>query len=186
MNTVRAVGAGLALLLVAMALRTWGLRPLRLPAAPTMAPALPGGALAVLLPSAEPGPGDVVVVRPPGEDRGLVVRLVARGPAQVALEDGVLVIDGQPAGDRRAGAAGGRRYCVDGEGRHAPVTLRAGEWWGLADRRAGAEDSRSWGAFRLEWIRGVVVGLDGARPPGTWSDAPADAAAASVEIRCPS
>lgn len=185
MSTARAVGAGIALLLAAMALRAWGVRPVRLPSTPAMAPALSAGAVALLLPSATPVPGDVVVVRPPGETRGLVLRVVAVGPAQVALEDGVLVIDGQRAGDRRAGAAGAQRYCVDGEGRHAPVSLRSGEWWGLADRRAGAEDSRLWGAFQEAWVSGVVVGLDGTRPPGTWSD-PSAAPAAPVEVRCPS
>ena len=187
MRLAPAVVAGALLLGSAVVVRRWVVRPVQLPAAPTMAPALAPGALAWLLPSAEPQAGDVVLVRPPGEARGMVLRVVANGPAAVALDDGRLSVDGVAAGDRRVGRAGAFAHCVDGEGRHAPVSLRPGEWWGLADRRAGAEDSRLWGAFRDEWVLGVVVGLDGARPPGAWSVARAsEVAPLSAESRCPS
>lgn len=119
-------------------------------------------------------PGDVVVFRRPDEAAPYMHRIVA-GPGQtVAMQDGLLVIDGKPVARRALGSVAipstpirateveetlpnGTRYRTydlgtDGElDQMAATTLVAGSWYLMGDNRDNAADSR---------VKGPVPGRD--------------------------
>lgn len=110
-------------------------------------------------------PGDVVVFRRPGEAAPYMHRIVA-GPGQtVAVQDGLLAIDGRPVARRALGSvalpstpirateveetlpngARYRTYDLGGDGvldRMAATTLATGSWYLMGDNRDNAADSR--------------------------------------------
>ena len=113
-------------------------------------------------------PGEVVVFRKAGSAAPYVHRIVA-GPGQtVAMQDGLLVIDGKPAGRRALGSVGlpgvaarateveetlpnGKRYRTYDLGPGGPydnvaaTTVPAGSWYLMGDNRDNAADSRVFG-----------------------------------------
>lgn len=125
----------------------------------SMSPSYPPGALvAVLRPPlhalARPGrgylPGDVVVVAPPGGGLSLK-RVAAVGPATVAMEAGVLVVDGEPVPAPQPGQEGASDV--------PPTELASGELYVLGDDRRplASRDSRDYGPVPAAAVRGRVV-----------------------------
>jgi signal peptidase I len=98
-----------------------------------------------------PAIGDLVVFREPGRGDLAVKRVVAVAGASVALEDGVLEIDGvpqpEPALDHRG---------VDSV-YFGPVTVPAGSVFVLGDNRGESIDSRDYGAIRVDDLVGRVT-----------------------------
>lgn len=110
-------------------------------------------------------PGDVVALSDPTGPGLMLKRIVAVGPATVAMADGTLSVDGR---DSAIGAA-------DGYGGHAdlaPVAVPAGELFVLGDNRRplASRDSRHYGPVAGSSVRGRLVarlplsGLLGAVP----------------------
>ena len=95
--------------------------------------------------------GDVVAVTSPLRDGMLVKRAVAVGGDEVAIEDGVLVVDGvavcEPAIDPAR---------LDGVF-FGPVTVPDGELFLLSDSRDGSVDSRSFGPVPTSSLVGTVT-----------------------------
>jgi signal peptidase I len=93
--------------------------------------------------------GDIVVVRHDGDL--LVKRVVATGGQTVGLEDGVLVVDGQPRPEPYADLFG-QKGVYDG-----PHTVPPGQLWLLGDRRLTSVDSRSFGPVPVSDVAGRVT-----------------------------
>jgi signal peptidase I len=117
---------------------------------------------------AEPKPGDVVVFRKPGSAAPYIHRIVG-GPGQtLAMQDGLLVIDGRPVVRRALGSVvlpdtgvrateveetlpNGTRYRTYDLGPGGPLdqiaatTAPAGSWYLMGDNRDNAADSRVFG-----------------------------------------
>lgn len=163
----------LGLVGLAAALRLWVFTVVRVSTA-TLQMSAPEGTWLLVNRLRAPEVGELVVVRPPDEDALLVRRLVARGPAEVELVDGVLHVDGQavgePAGSLRwlepdcsaaqgpavQERAGGRAWTVLRAGEHPPEPLAPGALWVLTDRRTARADSRQWGPLGAGELVGVV------------------------------
>ena len=98
-----------------------------------------------------PGIGDLVVFPEPEGGALVVKRVVALGGQSVALEDGVLDVDGvaqhEPLVDRRG---------VDSV-YFGPVTVPVGSVFVLGDNRGESIDSRTYGAVRVDDLVGRVV-----------------------------
>ena len=117
----------------------------------SMTPALHSGDLVVVEPLADPPRhGDVVTIRHPDDGDRLIKRIVAVGGEEVAVEDGVLVVDG-------------RRVCerlVDPERQDGvwfgPITVPTGAVFLLGDDRGSSIDSREFGAVDETDIGGRV------------------------------
>lgn len=116
----------------------------------SMAPSLSTGALVAVVSGGEVDGRDVVVVAPPGSDELIVKRAVAMGGDEVAIEDGVLVVNGVPACE--PGIDPDR---IDGVW-FPPVTVPDGELFLLGDDRRDAVDSRDFGTVREADVVGVV------------------------------
>lgn len=117
----------------------------------SMTPALHSGDLVVVEPLADPPRhGDVVTIRHLHDGDRLIKRIVAVGGERVAVEDGVLVVDG-----RRVCEALVDQARQDGVW-FGPVTVPAGTVFLLGDNRAGAVDSRDFGAVDETDVSGRV------------------------------
>lgn len=119
----------------------------------SMEPTIAAGDLLLVLRGAgEVHHRDVVAVPHPGTGDLLVKRAVALGGDRVAVEDGVLVVNGSPVcepaidPDRQDGVWFG------------PVTVPRGAVFLLGDNRDGAIDSRDFGAVETSSVVGEVVG----------------------------
>ena len=93
---------------------------------------------------------DVVVASHPDTGEPLVKRVVGLGGDQVAIEDGVLVVDGEPVCESAVDPAR-----QDGVW-FGPVTVPAGEVFLLGDDRGGSIDSRDFGTVPADDIEGHV------------------------------
>jgi signal peptidase I len=106
---------------------------------------------------------DVVVVERPDTGLLLVKRAVALGGDQVAIEDGVLVVNATPVCEPAIDPAR-----LDGVW-FGPVTVPPGELFLLGDDRAFSIDSRAFGTVSADDVRGVVSSrvwpTPGALPP---------------------
>jgi signal peptidase I len=104
--------------------------------------------------------GDLAVLRAPRSGQILLKRIVAVAGDTVAIEDGLLYVDGrrriEPYVDQRA---------IDGL-YFGPVRVPQGAVFVLGDNRANSEDSRAFGAVAT----GRLIGRVSARvwPPGRW------------------
>ena len=130
------VAAGAALPLVAATAGLLPVQPMRVDS-DSMTPTVASGDL--LLVRHGQGPvqrGDVVAVTAPLEDGLLVKRAVGVGGEEVAIEDGVLVVDGTPVCEPAIDPAR-----LDGVW-FGPVTVPEGELFLLSDSRDGSVDSR--------------------------------------------
>ena len=93
---------------------------------------------------------DVVVVDHPDTGALLVKRAVAIGGDRVAIEDGVLVVNGEPVCEPDIDPA-----LLDGVF-FGPVTVARGEVFLLGDDRDSSIDSRAFGAVPEDEVTGVV------------------------------
>ena len=151
---VRQLGLGIAVVLVfATAASVAGLLPVQLVRvdAESMAPTLGSGDLLVVDRwGGAPTRSEVVAVDVDGEL--LVKRVVGVGGDQVAIEDGVLVVDGTPrCGPVPDGAPMDGVY-------FGPVDVPAGEVFLLGDNAGASIDSRSFGTVPADDVIGVVDG----------------------------
>jgi signal peptidase I len=95
---------------------------------------------------------DVVVVDPPdGVGPQLVKRAVAVGGDEIAVEDGVLVVNGSPVCEPSIDPA-----LIDAE-YFGPLTVPTGELFLLGDNRQTSIDSRAFGTVRADEVRGRVM-----------------------------
>jgi signal peptidase I len=95
---------------------------------------------------------DVVVVDPP--DAGgapLVKRAVAVGGDEIAIEDGVLVVNGSPVCEPAIDPA-----LIDAQ-YFGPLTVPAGELFLLGDSRESSVDSRAFGTVGADQVRGRLA-----------------------------
>jgi signal peptidase I len=95
---------------------------------------------------------DVVVVDPPdGVGPQLVKRAVAVGGDEIAVEDGVLVVNGSPVCEPSIDPA-----LIDAE-YFGPLTVPTGELFLLGDNRQTSIDSRAFGTVRADEVQGRVM-----------------------------
>jgi signal peptidase I len=117
----------------------------------SMAPGIGTGDLMVVERVAGPaGRRDVVAVPHPQTGALLVKRVVALGGDQVAIEDGVLVVDGEPVCEPAIDPSR-----LDGVW-FGPVTVPAGEIFLLGDDRGSSIDSRDFGTVPAADVAGLV------------------------------
>lgn len=153
--SIRAPWLGLALMVVAtVGLVAFVAEPLRVTSG-SMRPTLSSGDTVVVDKLTgrwrAPEIGDLVVFHDPRAGELAVKRVVALGGQEVALEDGVLHVDGV----RRDGPG------IDLEGVDSvyfgPVTVPVGAVFLMGDNRADSIDSRDFGPVRLDDLVGRVV-----------------------------
>jgi signal peptidase I len=95
---------------------------------------------------------DVVVVDPPdGVGPQLVKRAVAVGGDEIAVEDGVLVVNGSPVCEPSIDPA-----LIDAE-YFGPQTVPPGELFLMGDNRQTSIDSRAFGPVRADEVKGRVM-----------------------------
>ena len=157
-------GARLAVLAVAvvgavLALRAFVVEPFAIPSE-SMAPTLRPGDRVLVDKLASVHRGDLVVFHAPRSRTIELKRVVAVGGDTVAIEDGVLLVDGrrraEPYADARA---------IDSV-YFGPVRVPRGSLFVLGDNRANSADSRAFGALPAR----DVIGRARARvwPPARW------------------
>lgn len=145
-----ALAAGLVLLVVGSVAGLLPVQVMRVGSG-SMAPAVDAGDLVLLEHAAGPARRrDVVVVPHPGTGTLLVKRVVALGGDRVALEDGVLVVDGVAVCEPTIDPAR-----LDGVW-FGPVTVPAGHVFLLGDDRADSIDSRDLGPVPAAAVTGLV------------------------------
>lgn len=145
------VVAAAALLLVAATSGLLPVQPMRVDS-DSMTPTVASGDL--LLVRHGHGPvhrGDVVAVASPLDDGMLVKRVVGVGGDEVAIEDGVLVVDGTPVCEPAIDPAR-----LDGVW-FGPVPVPEGELFLLSDSRDGSVDSRAFGPVPESSLVGTVT-----------------------------
>jgi signal peptidase I len=98
-----------------------------------------------------PEVGDLVVFREPQGGQLAVKRIVALEGQTVALEDGVLQVDGAPRHESQVDLAG-----VDSV-YFGPVTVPVGSVFVLGDNRGDSLDSRTYGAIPAAELVGRVL-----------------------------
>ena len=145
-----AAGA-LLLLVLAFALRTWVAEPFAIPSE-SMAPTLrPGDHVLVEKLSyrfGSPHRGDLVVFKVPDEGSLAVKRVVGLAGDRVAIEDGVLAVNGHLQNEAFVDQSQ-----VDSV-YFGPVVVPRGDVFVLGDNRADSHDSRDYGAVP----RGSLIG----------------------------
>ena len=145
------IAAGAALLMVAATTGLLPLQPMRVDS-DSMTPTVASGDL--LLVRHGQGPvqrGDVVAVTDPQGDGLLVKRAVGVDGDEVAIEDGVLVVDGTPVCEPAIDPAR-----LDGVW-FGPVGVPEGHLFLLSDSRDGSVDSRSFGPVPAASLVGTVT-----------------------------
>ncbi|MGY1769182.1 signal peptidase I [Geodermatophilus sp. SYSU D00779] len=145
------LAAGTALLLVAATCGLLPLQPMHVDSDSMTPTVSPGDLLLVRHGQGPVQRGDVVAVTDPFDDGMLVKRAVALGGDEVAIEDGVLVVDGtavcEPAIDPAR---------LDGVW-FGPVTVPEGHLFLLSDNRDGSVDSRAFGPVPASSLVGTVA-----------------------------
>jgi signal peptidase I len=147
--------AGVALLVpLALGVRAYVAEPFAIPAE-SMAPTLrPGDHVLVEKLSyrfGAPHRGDLAVFRSPDGGSLAVKRIVALGGDRVAIEDGVLAVDGHLQRERYVD------YRSVDSVYFGPVVVPRGDVFVLGDNRADSHDSRDYGAVPRRSLIGRVV-----------------------------
>ena len=149
--TLVAVLVGMGLII---ACRLWLLAPV-IVASDSMDPALKHGGLALLL-KPDPGidragPGSLVVFPHPDDGSPTVKRVVAIGGQSVAIEDSVLVVDGQSVDEPFVDSS-----LIDGTW-FGPVAVPPGHVFVMGDNRGVSIDSRHFGSIPVEDLEATVL-----------------------------
>jgi signal peptidase I len=158
----RAGGAVVLAVPVLITASVAGLLPLQIAVveAGSMSPTLEQGQLVLMnRTDSDVARRDVVVAESPLDGSLLVKRAVALGGDTVGIEDGVLVVNGEPVCEPGVDPA-----LIDGMF-FGPVTVPADSVFLLGDHRDGSIDSRNFGAVPLSSIVGEVEGR--VFPPGS-------------------
>ena len=129
----------------------------------SMEPTIPPGAVVLVDRwSDEIDRMDVVVVDPPdGVGQQLIKRAVAVGGDEIALEDGVLVVNGRPVCEPSIDPA-----LIDAE-YFGPLLVPSGQLFLLGDNRQTSIDSRVFGTVRADEVQGRVLARMWPSPGGT-------------------
>lgn len=137
-----------------------GVTPVRLlrVASASMSPTLSAGDLLLVLPVGTVSRGDVVTVGDPLSSDVLVKRVVAVGGQQVGLEDGVLVVDGQPVCEPLVD-----QTRVDGV-YAGPYRVPPGGVFLMGDSRGASIDSRVFGSVPAGDLTGRIAARAWPRP----------------------
>jgi signal peptidase I len=146
------IAAGAALLMVAATSGLLPLQPMRVDSDSMTPTVAPGDLLLVRHGQGPVQRGDVVAVTSPLDDGLLVKRAVGVGGDEVAIEDGVLVVDGTPVCEPAIDPAR-----LDGVW-FGPVTVPEGHLFLLSDSRDGSVDSRAFGPVPASSLVGTVTG----------------------------
>jgi signal peptidase I len=156
------MAVGVALVALIVIVKVFVAEPFRIPSA-SMEPTLRPGdqALVDKLSGKSPRFGDLIAFHAPRTGEILLKRVVGVAGDTVAIEDGVLVVDGrqihEPYADPKA---------IDSV-YFGPVKVRPGTVFVLGDNRANSEDSREFGAVPTHRIIGRAVAR--VWPPGRWA-----------------
>jgi signal peptidase I len=112
----------------------------------------PGDLLLVRHWGSPPERRDIVTVPAPDDGELLVKRVVAVGGDSLAIEDGVLVVNGDPVCEAAIDPE-----LIDGV-YFGPVDVPPGQLFLLGDNRDGSIDSRHFGTVAAADVEGTVVG----------------------------
>ncbi|WP_240722284.1 signal peptidase I [Kocuria rosea] len=150
-RTTAAVLLGTAAVL---ACRLWLVEPLVV-GSDSMEPTLPEGTVILLLKAGAPdrraGTGSLVVFADPEDGRTTVKRVVAAGGQTVAIEDAVLVVDGEAVPEPFVDHS---RIDATWFG---PVTVPPGHLFVLGDNRSPSVDSRDYGSVPASAVEATVL-----------------------------
>ncbi|GAB2606028.1 signal peptidase I [Kocuria himachalensis] len=150
-RTTAAVLLGTAAVL---ACRLWLLEPLAV-GSDSMEPTLPEGTVVLLLKAGAPdrraAPGSLVVFADPQDGGSTVKRVVAGGGQTVAIEDAVLVVDGEAVPEPFVDHS---RIDATWFG---PVTVPPGHLFVMGDNRYPSVDSRDYGSIPASAVEATVL-----------------------------
>jgi signal peptidase I len=139
---------------VVLACRLWLVEPLVV-GSDSMEPTLPEGAVILLLKAGASdrrvGSGSLVVFADPEDGRTTVKRVVAAGGQTVAIEDAVLVVDGEAVPEPFVDHS---RIDATWFG---PVTVPPGHLFVLGDNRSPSVDSRDYGSVPVSAVEATVL-----------------------------
>jgi signal peptidase I len=159
------VAVGLALLASLAAVIAWVAEPVRIGSDSMRPTLLPGDH--VLVDKVSPHGrdwrrGDRVAFHRPETGELVVKRVAGLGGDEVAIEDGVLLVNGHPVAEPYAdpGAIDGVYF--------GPVRVPSGRVFVLGDNRGNSQDSRTFGPVPERDLEGRVVAV--LWPPSRWSD----------------
>jgi signal peptidase I len=107
-----------------------------------------------------PPPGQMCARPTERRSDSTIIKRVVAGPGdRVAMRDGVVVLDGEPADEPYIADCGGGEACDFPR----PITVPEGHYLMLGDNRGASDDSRFWGPVPVDWILGRVEECDLAR-----------------------
>ena len=151
---LRPVAFAAAVVLVVVLARTFAAEPFAIPSS-SMEPTLrPGDQVLVEKLSyrlGAPHRGDLAVFAEPGDGTLVLKRVVALAGDRVGIEDGALVVDGDPVREPFVDQSR-----VDSE-YFGPVVVPAGRLFVLGDNRAESSDSRNYGTVAERDLIGRVL-----------------------------
>ncbi|WP_081737933.1 signal peptidase I [Arthrobacter sp. H41] len=141
------------LLVTLLAVRLWIVEPLTV-ASDSMEPAVAQYSTVLMLKPfsrEQVAPGALIVFISPEGGTPTLKRVVAVGGQTVAIEDSILLVDGEPMPE-----PGIDHTRIDGT-YFGPVQVPESHVFVLGDNRAGSIDSRDYGSIPLEALLGVVL-----------------------------
>lgn len=104
---------------------------------------------------AEPEAGDVVVIANPiGGAIPFVKRVIALPGQTVDVQDGRVLVDGEPLDEPYTHGLQTRPVIVE-----LPTTVPEGQLWVMGDNRPGSKDSRDFGPVPVDSVLGRVIAV---------------------------
>jgi signal peptidase I len=117
-----------------------------------------------LLPTEEPGRGDVVVFKYPEEpDRDFIKRIIGLPGDTIEIRDRRVYVDGAPVDEpyvhflEPAGSPTQEVTSLDVRNRYGPVTVPEGHYFVMGDNRDNSQDSRYWGFLPRGYVKGRAL-----------------------------
>lgn len=116
----------------------------------SMAPTITSGSIQLMWRWATPKQGDIVVLAETSQHCELEKRLIATEGQTVSIQNGITYVDGQALGEDYV-------VYVDLLDNMSEITVPEGKCFVMGDNRLNSKDSRDYGCFDINEIKGVII-----------------------------